>query len=73
MIKAEKNRNAKKELEAKLEEFRKNVKETFEKELYYGKTVGSICELYDIEDKKYMPQGTIAQAWSIAEIIRIII
>ena len=73
MIRYEKNRNTKKDLEAKLEEFRKNVKTTFEKELYQGKTAGSICELYDIEDKKYMSQGTIAQAWSIAEIIRIII
>ena len=38
-----------------------------------GKTVGSICELYDIENKKYMPQGTIAQGWSVGEIFRIII
>ena len=73
MIKAEKNRATKKELENKLELFRKSVKETFTKELYDGGTVGSICEIYDIEDKKYMPQGTIAQAWSIAEVFRIIL
>ena len=32
-----------------------------------------LCELYDIESKKYMPQGTIAQAWSVAEVFRIIL
>ena len=73
MIKVEKNKTAKKALESKLESFRKNVKETFVKEMQEGKTVGSICELYDIENKKYMPQGTIAQGWSVGEIFRIII
>ena len=73
MIKAEKNKNERKILESKLESFRKNVKETFVKEMQEGKTVGSICELYDIENKKFMPQGTIAQAWSVGEVFRIII
>lgn len=73
MIKVEKNKAKKKELESKLAEFKQSVKETFNKEIQEGKTVGSICELYDIENKKYMPQGTIAQAWSVGEVFRIIL
>ena len=72
-IKAEKNKSRRKELEEKLLEFKTNVKTTFTKEITEGKTVGNICELYDIENKKYVPQGTIAQCWSIAEIFRIIL
>lgn len=72
-IKAEKNKSRKKELEDKLSEFKANVKTTFTKEITEGKTVGNICELYDIENKKYVPQGTIAQCWSTAEIFRIIL
>ena len=73
MLNAEKNRNAKKELENKIADFRENVKKTFLKEMNSGGSVGSICELYDIENKEYMPQGAKFQAWSVAEIFRIII
>lgn len=73
MVNHEKNRIAKKELETKLNQFKQDVKDTFTNEMYNGETVGSISEMYDIENKKYMPQGTIAQAWSVAEIFRIIL
>ena len=73
MIKAEKNKTARKALEEKLKLFKENVKETFSKEMQEGKTAGSICELYDIENKKYMPQGTIAQGWSVGEVFRMIL
>ena len=73
MLNAEKNRNAKKELENKIADFREKVKKTFSKEMNSGGSVGSICELYDIENKEYMPQGAKFQAWSVAEIFRIII
>ncbi len=73
MLKAEKNRHTKKELKYKLDKFKADVKTTFSNEISSGGTVGSICELYDIESKKYMPQGTIAQAWSVAEVFRIIL
>ena len=73
MIKVEKNKSRKKELESKLLDFKKSVKITFTKEIMEGKTIGNICELYDIENKKYMPQGTIAQCWSVAEVFRIIL
>ena len=73
MYKAEKNKQEKKKLEAKILEFKAKTKETFIKEMTTGKSVGSICELYDTDNKKYSPQGTIAQAWSVGEIFRIII
>ena len=73
MLKAEKNRHTKKELKDKLDKFKEDVKNTFANEMNYGGTVGNICELYDIENKKYMPQGTIAQAWSVGEVFRIIL
>lgn len=73
MYKAEKNKQEKKKLEAKILEFKAKTKETFIKEMTTGKSVGSICELYDTDNKKYRPQGTIAQAWSVGEIFRIII
>lgn len=72
MIRLEKTKTKKKELEKKLEDFRETTKKTFMKEMTEGGTVGSICELYDIEKRKYMPQGTIAQAWSVAEVMRIV-
>ena len=72
-IKAEKGKTVKKELEDKMQEFRKIIQETFVKEINEGGSVGSICEIYDIEDKKYMPQGAKFQAWSVAEVFRIIL
>lgn len=73
MIKVEKKKINKKELEEKLASFKASVKDTFVNEMNEGKTVGNICELYDVENKKYMSQGCIAQAWSIGEIFRIIL
>ena len=73
MIKAEKNRKSKSELENKLNEFKLNVKNTFWNEMTNGKTVGNICELYSADDGKYIAEGTFAQAWSIAEVFRIIL
>ena len=73
MYKAEKNKQEKKKLETKILEFKAKTKETFIKEMTTGKSVGSICELYDTDNKKYRPQGTIAQAWSVGEVFRIII
>ena len=73
MIKAEKNKTSKKELENKLNEFKADVKKTFVKEINEGESVGSICEIYDIENRKYMAQGAKFQAWSVGEIFRIIL
>lgn len=54
------------------EEFAKNVEKTFFKEMYENSTVGSISEIYD-SNKPYEAKGAFAQAWSVAEVFRIII
>lgn len=71
MIRSEKDKINKKELQARLDEFIENTKKTFTKELYERGTVGSIAEIYDSK-APYLPKGTIAQAWSVSEIFRII-
>ena len=73
MIKAEKKKEAKKELEEQREKFVQEVRKTFEQEMYYNSTVGNIREVYSGTNKAYKPDGTIAQAWSVAEIFRIIL
>ena len=45
---------------------------TFEKEISNRGCVGSIAEIYD-STKPYAPKGAFSQAWSVAEILRIII
>ncbi len=71
MIKYAKDKSEKKNLREKLEVFRENVKTTFKKELFERGTIGSISEIYDSK-KPNLPKGTMAQAWSVAEIFRII-
>lgn len=73
MIKSAKNNKEKKTLEDKLEKFRINVKNTFWNEMTRGRTVGNISEIYSVDNEKYIAEGTFAQAWSIAEIFRIIV
>jgi len=73
MIKAEKKKAIKKELEEQKQEFIQEIKKTFIEEMNHNSTIGNIHELYDSENKKYRPDGTFAQAWSVAEIFRIII
>lgn len=73
MIKSEKRKTVRIELEKKQEELIQNVSKNFIGEMYRNSTVGSISELYDGGNKKYNPGGTFAQAWSVAEIFRIIL
>lgn len=72
IIQAEKSKTKKKELEERLKIFVKNVQTTFKKEFEQGKTIGGIHEIYD-SAKPYEARGTISQAWSVAEVFRIIL
>ena len=72
MLKATKKKEEKKVLEEKIEKFVEKTNKTFKKELYANGCIGSISELYDSK-KPYLPKGTIAQAWSISEVLRIIL
>lgn len=72
IIGAEKNKTKRKELESKYTEFAENVEKTFCEEMYNRSTVGSISEIYD-SAKPFEAKGAYAQAWSVAEVFRIII
>lgn len=71
IINTEKNKTKKKELEEQYSKFAQNVEDTFYNEMYNRSTVGSISELYD-SAKPYEAKGAFAQAWSVAEVFRII-
>ena len=71
MIAKEKDKSKKKKLEEKLENFIDETYETFTKEMFERGVIGSISEMYDSR-KPNLPKGTVAQAWSVAEIFRII-
>ena len=72
IIKAEKNKKEKQRMEEEYNKFVEGVENTFIKEMYENSTVGSISELYD-STKPYLAIGSIAQAWSVAEVFRIIL
>lgn len=67
----EKDKEKRKELTIKIEEFKKKTEKTFRKEIREVGCIGSISELYDSKTP-YLPKGTFAQAWSVAEVFRII-
>ena len=72
MIKVEKNKTKKQELTKKLEKLCKDTENTFTKAMYNDGVVGSIGEIYDTKTP-FSSKGTPAQAWSVAEIFRIIL
>ena len=72
MLKNAKTKKRKQEIGAKLDKFRNQVNKTFKKELQENGCIGSIAEIYD-SCKPQLPKGTIAQAWSVAEVFRIIL
>ena len=57
--------------ETQLKSFVENVTKTFSKEIVERGCIGSISELYDSK-KPNLPKGAFAQAWSIAEVFRIL-
>ncbi len=60
-----------KELREKIDKFVQTTTITFQDELYHDGCLGSISELYDSK-KPQFPKGAFAQAWSVAEVFRII-
>lgn len=72
IIKAQKTKTVKKEYEERLEKFIEKTKTTFLKAIDEDGVVGSIAELYDSK-KPQLPKGALAQAWSVAEVYRIIL
>ena len=72
IINATKAKTKKEELEKQYSKFKETVDKTFKKVLWEEGAVGSISEIYDSK-APYLPKGTVAQAWSVAEILRIIV
>ena len=72
IIQATKDKELKKEYQNQLKEFIKATKETFINSLDNEGIIGSISELYDSK-KPQLPKGALAQAWSLAEVFRIIL
>lgn len=71
-IKATKDKVKKQELKEGLKEFVNSIEKTFEKDFYQRGMVGSISELYDSKTP-FLPKGTMAQGWSVAEVFRIML
>lgn len=71
LAKESKNKADRTKFEEQLKEFTTNVIKTFKIELNERGCVGSIAEIYDSK-RPYEPKGAIAQAWSVAEVFRII-
>ena len=61
----------KQQLTLKIEKFVEKTDKTFKKEINENGCIGSISELYD-SAKPHLPKGAFAQAWSVAEVFRII-
>lgn len=72
IIKTTKNKDKKKKYEEMLKDFIKTTKETFVIALDNDGIIGSVAELYDSK-KPQLPKGALAQAWSVAEVFRIIL
>ena len=67
-----KTKKDKTKYEEQLKEFVDSVTKTFSKEINERGCVGSIAEIYDSK-RPYAPKGAFAQAWSVAEVFRIIL
>ena len=67
----EKDKEKKKAVATKIDEFKKRTEKTFRKEMNESGCIGSISELYDSKTP-YLPKGAFAQGWSVAEVFRII-
>ena len=72
MIKTEKRKTKKVELQEQLNDFKEKVYKTFKKQLREEGCIGSIAEIYDSK-RPNLPKGAIAQGWSVAEVFRIIL
>ena len=64
-LKEEKDKNEKKILMDKIDEFIEKIEKTFKKEFYENGCIGNIAEIYDSK-KPQLPKGAFAQAWSVA-------
>lgn len=72
IIKATSTKVAKRELQDELDKFIETTYKTFKNDLYNQGMIGTISEIYDSKSPQ-LPKGAMAQAWSVAEVLRIIL
>ena len=72
LVISSKTKRDKTKYEEQLKHFIANVTKTFSKEINERGCIGSIAEIYDSK-RPYAPKGAFAQAWSVAEVFRIIL
>lgn len=72
MISKAKLKKEKEKLQEQLDKFIETTYKTFKYDLYNQGMIGSISELYDSKTPQ-LPKGTMAQAWSVSEVLRIIL
>ena len=72
IIKYEKNQKNQKELEKQYEKFIDNLIKTFHTETLKNGCIGQVPELFDSKTP-YTQRGTLAQAWSVAELLRVVL
>jgi predicted glycogen debranching enzyme len=72
LIKNEKNKKVKEDLQIKYDKFVETTYDTFKKEINNEECIGGISELYDAKPP-YKPGGAFNQAWSVSEVLRIVV
>ena len=72
LINAKKDEQEKEDMRKELIKWKKELEKTFEFEILHNGCLGSIAELYDSR-MPYLPKGAYSQAWSVAEILRILV
>lgn len=72
MINSSKTQTRKERIQKEYNKFKDEVYKTFKKDVNDVGCLGSISELYDSKSP-YLPKGAISQAWSVSEILRIIL
>ena len=72
VIDDEKDRLEKEKMLMDYEQFIESIYSTFKKEMNQGIAMGSISELYDSKPP-YKPGGTFSQAWSVSEVLKIVL
>ncbi len=72
VIDDEKDRLEKEKLMLEYENFSEKIYDTFKKEVSQGEGMGTISELYNSKPP-YKPGGTFSQAWSVSEVLKIVL
>ena len=69
-LKVTKDKTSKQQLQEKIDKFSEKTRKTFKKEM---QEIGCLGNIAEISEKPQLPKGALAQAWSVAEVFRIIL